>query len=222
MIDFLDREASDTRFLAMVFAAVGAAATVLTLAMPLLATDTLARRMKSVALEREKIRQRERERLAARREGRAAPLAEAVHADDRRAVQSEQVGRPGGGARAAGPGRLPRPGALRHLSVLPHGDAGRHAGRSRLFYVFVVIELDQPRDGQARLICISRGVFRHARAGAVREEQDHAAPAVDQARLSRRARPAADLRRIRHVDRGGVPQGVARRSARNRSRWPRS
>ena len=39
-------------------------ATVLTLAMPLLSPDVLDKRMKSVALEREKIRQRERERLA--------------------------------------------------------------------------------------------------------------------------------------------------------------
>ena len=48
----------------MVFAAIAAIATVLTLAMPLLATDSLGKRMKSVALEREKMRQRERERLA--------------------------------------------------------------------------------------------------------------------------------------------------------------
>jgi tight adherence protein C len=48
----------------MVFAAIAAGATVLTLAMPLVATDTLGKRMKSVAIEREKIRQRERERLA--------------------------------------------------------------------------------------------------------------------------------------------------------------
>src|SRR5919109_79680 len=53
----------DTRILAMAFAAVGAIATVLTLAMPLIATDTLGKRMKSVAIEREKIRQREREKL---------------------------------------------------------------------------------------------------------------------------------------------------------------
>src|SRR5205085_11485113 len=39
-------------------------ATVLTLTMPLIATDTLGKRMKSVAIEREKLRQRERERLA--------------------------------------------------------------------------------------------------------------------------------------------------------------
>jgi tight adherence protein C len=48
----------------MLFAAIAAGATVITLAMPLLAPDTLNKRMKSVALEREKIRVRERERLA--------------------------------------------------------------------------------------------------------------------------------------------------------------
>jgi tight adherence protein C len=50
--------------LAMLFAAVAAAATVLTLAMPYVFADPLDKRMKAVALEREKIRQRERERLA--------------------------------------------------------------------------------------------------------------------------------------------------------------
>ncbi len=64
MIDLLIEKLNDARFLAMIFAAVGAIATVITLAMPLLVTDALDKRMKSVALEREKIRQRERERLA--------------------------------------------------------------------------------------------------------------------------------------------------------------
>ena len=54
----------DTKFLTMMLAAVAAIATVLTLAMPLLSPDMLAKRMKSVAIERDKIRQRERERLA--------------------------------------------------------------------------------------------------------------------------------------------------------------
>ena len=54
----------DTRLLAMILAGIAAVATVLTLAMPLLAADPLPKRMKSVALEREKIRQRERERMA--------------------------------------------------------------------------------------------------------------------------------------------------------------
>ena len=64
MIDFLLEKLSDTRFLATLFAAVGAAATVLTLGMPLLARDDLGRRLKAVAIEREKLRQRDRERLA--------------------------------------------------------------------------------------------------------------------------------------------------------------
>ncbi len=64
LLSFLIDHIENTRTLAMIFAAVAAVATVLTLAMPLLATDTLGNRMKAVALEREKIRQRERERLA--------------------------------------------------------------------------------------------------------------------------------------------------------------
>jgi tight adherence protein C len=54
----------DMQVLTMMFAAVAAGATVLTLAMPFMSSDTLGRRMKAVALERDKIRQRERERLA--------------------------------------------------------------------------------------------------------------------------------------------------------------
>jgi tight adherence protein C len=63
MIEFLVEKLQDTRAVAMVFAAIAAAATVLTLAMPLLSTDTLDKRMKAVAIEREKLRQRERERM---------------------------------------------------------------------------------------------------------------------------------------------------------------
>ena len=63
MLDFLI-DSINTKSLAMVSAAIAAAATVLTVAMPLLAVDSLDKRMKAVALEREKIRQRERERLA--------------------------------------------------------------------------------------------------------------------------------------------------------------
>src|SRR5258708_1829147 len=64
MLDLLTDAVSNPRLLAMAFSAVAAIATVLTLAMPLLATDSLSKRMKSVALEREQLRQRERERLA--------------------------------------------------------------------------------------------------------------------------------------------------------------
>jgi tight adherence protein C len=64
MLDSLMDILHDTRLLAMLFAAVAAGATVVTLAMPLLSSDPLERRMKAVALEREKIRQREREKMA--------------------------------------------------------------------------------------------------------------------------------------------------------------
>jgi tight adherence protein C len=64
MLELLIEKIQDTRFMAAVFAAVAAAATVITRAMPLLATDALSKRMKAVALERERMRQRERERLA--------------------------------------------------------------------------------------------------------------------------------------------------------------
>ncbi|MGA2944050.1 MAG: type II secretion system F family protein [Xanthobacteraceae bacterium] len=64
MLEFFLSQATDPRTLFMFFAAIAAGATVLTLAMPLLTTDTLDKRMKAVALEREQIRQRERERMA--------------------------------------------------------------------------------------------------------------------------------------------------------------
>ena len=56
--------ALNTKTLTMVFAAVAAVATVLTLAMPLVLANPLEKRMRAVAIEREKIRQRERERMA--------------------------------------------------------------------------------------------------------------------------------------------------------------
>jgi tight adherence protein C len=56
--------ANDPQFMTMLLAGIAAAATVLTLAMPLVSGDSLSRRMRTVAIERDKIRQREREKLA--------------------------------------------------------------------------------------------------------------------------------------------------------------
>jgi tight adherence protein C len=64
MLDLLIAKLSDGHFVAGILVALGCAATVLTLAMPLLQPDNLGRRMKAVGSEREKIRQRERERMA--------------------------------------------------------------------------------------------------------------------------------------------------------------
>jgi tight adherence protein C len=64
MIELIITKFHDPKFLTMLLAAVAGVATVITLAMPLLSADTLSNRMKAVSVEREKIRQRERERLA--------------------------------------------------------------------------------------------------------------------------------------------------------------
>ena len=64
MLEQIVDKLHDTRMLAMVLAGIAAMATVMTLAMPFLSTDGLDKRMRAVAIEREKIRQRERERMA--------------------------------------------------------------------------------------------------------------------------------------------------------------
>jgi tight adherence protein C len=64
MIEFLFAIFEDKRIIAMICAAIAAGATVITLAMPLLGGNELEKRMAAVAAEREKIRQRERERLS--------------------------------------------------------------------------------------------------------------------------------------------------------------
>jgi tight adherence protein C len=63
MLALLADKLADSQFLLSVLVAVAAAATVLTVAIPLTEGNSLHKRMKSVATEREKIRARERERL---------------------------------------------------------------------------------------------------------------------------------------------------------------
>src|SRR5437588_8067547 len=64
MIQFLGDKIHDARFMTMLLAAIAASATAYTLIMPLLAGEGLSKRMKAVASERERLRQRERDRLA--------------------------------------------------------------------------------------------------------------------------------------------------------------
>lgn len=64
MLEILVDKMHDTRLMTMIFAAIAVGATVYTFVTPLLVSDALSKRMKSVADERERIRQRERERLA--------------------------------------------------------------------------------------------------------------------------------------------------------------
>ncbi|KFC70941.1 putative pilus assembly protein membrane protein [Bosea sp. LC85] len=63
MIAVIADKLADSQFLVALLAAVAAAATVLTLAMPLVEGNDLNKRMKNVAIERDKIRARERDRL---------------------------------------------------------------------------------------------------------------------------------------------------------------
>src|ERR1700683_2975970 len=60
MLNDIVAKFSDAHFLAMLFAAIGSAATVLTAAMPWLQPDNLSRRIKAGSSESERIRARER------------------------------------------------------------------------------------------------------------------------------------------------------------------
>jgi tight adherence protein C len=142
-MDFLIDQLHNPRTLAMLFAAIGAVATVLTLAMPLLAADTLGKRMKSVALEREKIRQRERERLA---RGEKVALRQTPKQYMQRIVEqfnlNKWVGQEEARAllvQAGFRGQAPYITFLFFRLVMPAAMLV-----FSLFYVFVIIELDQP------------------------------------------------------------------------------
>src|SRR5580692_846484 len=64
MIAFLVDKIHDPHFMTMLLAAIAVSATAYTLIMPFFASEGLDKRMKAVANERERIRQRERDRLA--------------------------------------------------------------------------------------------------------------------------------------------------------------
>lgn len=70
MFDLLASRLGDSHFLFSILVALAAMATVLTVAMPLvLPADNLNRRMKAVSTERQRLRERERERLSNERKG---------------------------------------------------------------------------------------------------------------------------------------------------------
>ncbi len=66
MLDLVIDRLGDGPYMAYLLAALGCAATALTVVVPMLQTDNLSRRIRAVSDERERIRQRERERLAAK------------------------------------------------------------------------------------------------------------------------------------------------------------
>ena len=64
MVDLIYSKLSDPRFMTTLLTAIAVIATIYTLAMPYISGDSLDRRMKTLAVERGKIRAREREKLA--------------------------------------------------------------------------------------------------------------------------------------------------------------
>lgn len=143
MLELLIDKLHDTQLLAMIFAAVATGATVLTLTMPLLAPDTLTKRMKAVAIEREKMRQRERERMARgdRISLRQSPKQYMKTAVDRlnlaKWVGQEQAREKL--VQAGYRGQAPYIAFLFFRMVVPIAMLA-----FSLFYVFLVLEFDQP------------------------------------------------------------------------------
>ncbi|AMN45115.1 type II secretion system F family protein [Rhodoplanes sp. Z2-YC6860] len=145
MLDLLIAKLHDTKFMVMLLTSVAAIATVITLAMPFLSPDTLGRRMKSVAVEREKIRQRERERLA-RGERDRVVLRQSPKQYMQRAVErlnlnkwlAQEVAREKL-IQAGYRGQAPYVAFLFFRMVTPVA-----LFLVTLFYLFVVIEMDQP------------------------------------------------------------------------------
>src|SRR3954467_15770051 len=133
----------EPRFMASVFAAIAAMATVITLAMPLLARNDLSRRMNAVSVEREKIRQRESERLA---RGDKVTLRVTPKQYMKRVVDQFNLGKWVGQEQArekliqAGyRGQAPYVTYLffRLISPIP-------AFAAPLFYLFVIVQMDKP------------------------------------------------------------------------------
>jgi tight adherence protein C len=134
----------DLHTLTMLFAAVAAGATVLTLAMPLLVSDTLGKRMKAVALEREKMRVRERERMM--QGGAKVSLRQSPRVYMKRAVDNFNLSKWVGQEQArpmlvqAGyRGHAPYVTYLFFRMTMPVAML-----LGSLFYIFVVINLDYP------------------------------------------------------------------------------
>ncbi len=144
MLEFLIN-ALNVRTITALFAGLAAAATVLTLAMPFVFVDPLDKRMRAVALEREKIRQREtRAAGAGRPEGQASADAQAIHPDNCRAFQTSPNGsvrkRRGSKLIQAGyRGQAPYVTYLFFRMLTPVA-----CFLFALLYLFVILKLDQP------------------------------------------------------------------------------
>jgi hypothetical protein len=192
MMDFLIG-ALNVKTLTMLFAAVAAAATVLTLAMPLVLVNPLDKRMRAVALEREKIRQRERERLS--QENQKVKLRQTPKQYVQTVVDRFNLSKWVGQEEA-------------RLKLVQAGYRGQAPYITYLFVRMVTpvacflfafdlsvcdSEVRSACDDQARHLFLC-SLHWHAAAALAAEEQDQTPAVVDQAGLPRHARLAADLR----------------------------
>src|SRR3990167_4435704 len=143
MVDLIIDKLHDTNFVVTVLTALAAMATVLTLAMPYVFGDNLERRMKSVALERNKIRARERERLERgdRIELRQSPKAYMQYIVEQLNLR-EWLGEEHARTlliRAGYRGQAPYIGFLFFRMLAPIGMFA-----FAMIYIFLILKLDQP------------------------------------------------------------------------------
>ncbi len=133
----------------------------------------------------------------------AAPDAQSLYEGRRRQVQPFEMARSRGRQGEADHGGLSRPAGGNRLPVLPP----RHADHLPSGRLALCLRPDPQRmdvhdaavDRDVRRLCRLQGT------GDLCRQRDLEAPVQHEARLSGRARPAADLRRIRHVDRAELP-----------------
>ena len=125
MMDLIFAKLTDQQFLVGLLVMIAAAATVVTVSMPLLETDTLGRRMKSMATERERIRARERERLSRAGKGSLRPEAKAFMSRIVTGFSASKMAGHRKGQSSARHGGLSRAAGRDRLPVLPPGGAGR-------------------------------------------------------------------------------------------------
>jgi tight adherence protein C len=144
MLNIIFQKLLDPQFMVAVLGAIAAAATVLTLAMPLLDGDTLNKRMKAVGTEREIIRMRERERLKVEQGGNLRAKSPAEYM--KRTVEDLKLGK-----------WLGTEDAKTRLAMAGYRGQGAETGFlffrlimpilffiATLFYVFVINDFGQP------------------------------------------------------------------------------
>ena len=215
MLDLVIDRLGDAHFMAFLLAALGCAATALTVVVPMLQTDNLSRRIRAVSDERERIRQRERERLAAkdnRTQLRSRPssmlkrLVDTLNLTSWLSTETAKEQLAKAGFRGAGAeyafvaGRLIAPISFAIIAAV---------------YIFGIADWQQPL--AIKLGGVMAAVYLGVKAPEIYlRNATTQTPEVDRARLSQHARPDADLRRIGHVDRARGAQGERRNRRRKR------